>query len=149
MTLPEFEHTLDGVIACELLELSAECVRARVRVHEAIRQRFGVVHGGAYCAWAEMLASEATVVGVAADGNIAMGMSNSTQFLRAARDGVITAEGRVRRRGRNVWVWDVDFSDEQGALCAISRVTLAVRPAPEGGPKPLTVQTATQEEAPT
>ncbi|HEX4034234.1 MAG TPA: PaaI family thioesterase [Solirubrobacteraceae bacterium] len=142
MTLPEFERTLDGVIACELLELSAERVRARVRVHDAIRQRFGVVHGGAYCAWAEMLASEATVVGVAAEDKIAMGMSNSTQFLRAATDGMIMAEGRVRRRGRTVWVWDIDFTDERGALCAISRVTLAVRPAPEGGPRPLTPRPA-------
>ncbi|HEY7965453.1 MAG TPA: PaaI family thioesterase [Solirubrobacteraceae bacterium] len=150
MTLPEFERTLDGVIGCELLELNAERVRARVRVHEGMRQRFGVVHGGAYCAWAEMLASEATVVGVAAEGNIAMGISNSTQFLAAASDGVITAEGRVRRRGRTVWVWDIDFIDEQGRLCSISRVTLAVRPAPQGGPMPLAVSTAThQEEATT
>ena len=139
MTLPEFERTLDGVIGCELLELNAERVRARLRVHDAIRQRFGVVHGGAYCAWAEMLASEATVVGVAPEGKIAMGISNSTQFLRAASEGVIVAEGRVRRRGRSVWVWDVDFSDESGQLCAISRVTLAVRPAPEGGPRPLSL----------
>ena len=139
MTLPQFERTLDGVIGCELLELNAERVRARLRVHDAVRQRFGIVHGGAYCAWAEMLASEATVVGVAAEGNIAMGMSNSTQFLRAVSEGTITAEGRLRRRGRTVWVWDIDFSDEDGRLCAISRVTLAVRPAPDGDPRPLSL----------
>jgi len=145
MTLPEFKHTLDGVIGCELLELNAERVRARLAVHDGVRQRFGVVHGGTYCAWAEMLASEATVHGVAADGNIAMGISNSTQFLRPASTGVLSAEGRVRRRGRTVWVWDIDFTDEQGALCSISRVTLAVRPAPPGGPQPLQVPT-TQED---
>jgi 1,4-dihydroxy-2-naphthoyl-CoA hydrolase len=147
MTHAEFEGTLDGVIGCELLELSAERVRARVRVHDSIRQRFGVVHGGAYSAWAEMLASEATVVGVAAEGNIAMGISNSTQFLHAAREGVITAEGRVRRRGRTVWVWDIDFTDEQGRLCSISRVTLAVRPAPPGGPRPLAAPEAAGDQA--
>ena len=146
MTLPEFERTLDGVIGCELLELNAERVRARLQVHDGVRQRFGVVHGGAYCAWAEMLASEATVRGVAADGNIAMGIANSTQFLRPVSTGVLNAEGRVRRRGRSVWVWDIDFTDEQGALCSISRVTLAVRPAPPGAPRPLHAPTTTTQE---
>ena len=143
MTLPEFERTLDGLLGCELLELNAHSVRARLQVHDGVRQRFGVVHGGAYCAWAEMLASEATVHGVAADGNIAMGLANSTQFLRPASEGVISAEGRVRRSGRTIWVWDIDFTDEHGQLCSISRVTLAVRPAPPGGPKPLQLPTTT------
>ena len=139
MTLPEFERTLDGVLGCELLELNAERVRARLQIHDHVRQRFGVVHGGTYCAWAEMLASEATVHGVAEQGSIAMGLSNSTQFLHAARAGVLNAEGRVRRRGRTIWVWDIDFTDEDGRLCRVSRVTLAVRPAPPGGPRPLRV----------
>ncbi|HZL54112.1 MAG TPA: PaaI family thioesterase, partial [Solirubrobacteraceae bacterium] len=111
MTLPELERTLDGMLGYELLELNAQRARARLRIHDGVRQRFGVVHGGAYCACAEMLASEATVSCVAADGNIAMGLSNSTQFLRPASEGVISAEGRVRRSGRTVWVWDIDFTD--------------------------------------
>jgi 1,4-dihydroxy-2-naphthoyl-CoA hydrolase len=129
MTQPNFENTLDNVLGCELLELSPERVRASVRIHDRMRQRFGVVHGGAYCAWAEMLASEGTVRGVEAEGKIAMGLSNSTHFLRPLREGVITAEGRPRHRGRTTWVWDVDFTDEQGRLCSTSRVTIAVRPA--------------------
>jgi 1,4-dihydroxy-2-naphthoyl-CoA hydrolase len=129
MTQPDFENTLDDVLGCEFLELSPERVRASVRIHDRMRQRFGVVHGGAYCAWAEMLASEGTVRGVEAEGNIAMGLSNSTHFLRPLREGVITAEGRPRHRGRTTWVWDVDFTDEQGRLCSTSRVTIAVRPA--------------------
>jgi 1,4-dihydroxy-2-naphthoyl-CoA hydrolase len=66
-----------------------------------------------------------------------MGMSNSTSFLRPVREGVIIADGRPRHRGRSTWIWDVDFTEENGKLCATSRVTLAVRPAPEGGPRPL------------
>jgi 1,4-dihydroxy-2-naphthoyl-CoA hydrolase len=137
VSLLELEDTLDGVLGFELLELSGEHVRAQLRVHDRVRQRFGIVHGGAYCAIAEVLASEATVCGVAADGNIAMGMSNSTSFLRPVREGVIIADGRPRHRGRSTWIWDVDFTEENGKLCATSRVTLAVRPAPEGGPRPL------------
>ena len=40
MTLPEFKHTLDGVIGCELLELNAERVRARLAVLSEIPEEF-------------------------------------------------------------------------------------------------------------
>ena len=56
-----------------------------------MRQRFGLVHGGAYAALAEMLATEATVAHVYPDGFAAMGISNDTSFLRAARGASITA----------------------------------------------------------
>jgi 1,4-dihydroxy-2-naphthoyl-CoA hydrolase len=148
MTLPEFERTLDALLGCELLELSGERVRARLPVRDELRQRFGVVHGGTYCAWAEMLASEATVAGVAERGQTAMGMQNSTQFLRPVSDGVLHAEGSVRHRGRTVWVWDIDFTDEQRRLCAISRVTLAVRPAGPDGPRPLRLRHADGAQRP-
>jgi uncharacterized protein (TIGR00369 family) len=64
------------------------------------------------------------------DGMVAMGMSNHSTFLRPVAEGRIEAAARRRHRGRTTWIWDVDFSDEQGRLCATSRVTIAVRPAP-------------------
>ena len=39
-----------------------------------------------------------------------------------------TPRARPIHRGRTTWVWDVDFTDDEGRLCAVSRVTLAVRP---------------------
>ncbi|MEA2332650.1 MAG: 1,4-dihydroxy-2-naphthoyl-CoA hydrolase [Thermoleophilaceae bacterium] len=140
IAIPDFEHTLDGVIGFEVLEMSGERVRARLEVHDRVRQRFGVVHGGTFCAWAEVLASEATTCGVARRGSMAMGMSNATSFLRPVREGVIFADGRPRHRGRTTWVWDIDFVDAGGRLCSTSRVTLAVMPAPAEGARPLVVE---------
>jgi len=138
--IPDLASTLDGVIGFELLEMSGDRVRARLEVHDRVRQRFGVVHGGTYCAWAEVLASEATVCGVARRGSIAMGVSNATHFLRPVQDGVLHADGRPRHRGRSSWVWDIDFTDAGGRLCSTSRVTLAIVKAPEGGPRPLVAE---------
>jgi 1,4-dihydroxy-2-naphthoyl-CoA hydrolase len=90
-----------------------------------VRQRFGLVHGGAYAALAEMLATEATVRVV--HPRVAMGLSNDTSFLRGARGEWITARGRPRHRGRTTWVWEIDHTDDEGRLCAVSRVTIAVR----------------------
>jgi 1,4-dihydroxy-2-naphthoyl-CoA hydrolase len=93
-----------------------------------VRQRFGLVHGGAYAALAEMIATEGTVASVYKDGFAAMGTSNDTSFLKPARGAAITATARARHRGRTTWVWEVDHTDDEGRLCAVSRVTIAVRP---------------------
>ncbi len=123
--------TLDGTLGFELLEAQEDRALGRFAVTDSVRQPMGVVHGGAYAAMAEMLASATTWLHVRGDGNIAMGQSNDTSFLRPVFSGTVHAEGRRRHRGRTSWVWEVDFTDDEGRLCAMSRVTLAVRPAPK------------------
>jgi 1,4-dihydroxy-2-naphthoyl-CoA hydrolase len=124
------EGTLDDVLGFELLEANGERCRARCAAEPRVRQPMGLVHGGAYAALAEAMVSWATVVAVAPSGNFAVGQSNNTTFLRPITGGYVNAEGTPRHRGRTTWVWDVDFTDDDGRVCAVSRVTLAVRPAP-------------------
>ncbi|HWK26438.1 MAG TPA: PaaI family thioesterase [Solirubrobacter sp.] len=119
---------LDGVLGFEVVSISDGEAVGRFRIQDRVRQRFGLVHGGAYAALAEMLATEATVARVHADGFAAMGMSNDTSFLKPARGEWITARARARHRGRTTWVWEVDHCDDEQRLVATSRVTIAVRP---------------------
>jgi len=119
---------LDGVLGFEVVEIAEDHAVARFPVQDRVRQRFGLVHGGAYAALAEMLATEATVAHVYKDGFAAMGVSNDTSFLKPARGAFITARARRRHRGRTTWVWEIDHTDGEDRLCAISRVTIAVRP---------------------
>jgi 1,4-dihydroxy-2-naphthoyl-CoA hydrolase len=121
---------LDQVLGFELLGWDDEKARGRFSVENRVRQPFGIVHGGAYAALAETLASIATHTAVSGEGNLAMGQANHTSFLRPVSSGIVTAEARRRHRGRTSWIWDVDFRDEQDRLCAVTRVTMAVRPAP-------------------
>ena len=83
---------------------------------------------------AESMASLATALGVAEQGYMAMGLSNSTSFLRPITEGVVEAVAARMHRGRTTWVWDVRFTDSQDRLCALTRMTIAVRPAPDGQP---------------
>ena len=124
------EGTLDDVLGFELLEADGNRCVARVPVERRIQQPFGLVHGGTYAALAETMVSWATVIAVAPKGNLAVGQSNSTTFLRPVTEGHVNAEGTPRHRGRTTWIWDVEFTDDGGRVCALSRVTLAVRPAP-------------------
>ena len=122
-------RTLDGVLGFEILDAQEEHARGRFQVTDAVRQPFGIVHGGAYAAMAETLASATTYFAVHADGDAAMGQSNDTSFLRPVAEGTVHAVARCRHRGRTTWVWEVEFTDDEGLLCALSRITLAVRPA--------------------
>jgi len=127
------ERTLDGTLGFELLESSEERARGRVAVSDRVRQPFGIVHGGVYAALAESITSIATYHAVADEGMIAVGSSNHTSFLRPVTEGTVHAEARRRHRGRTTWIWEVDITDDEGRLCAMSRVSLAVRPAPPAG----------------
>jgi 1,4-dihydroxy-2-naphthoyl-CoA hydrolase len=124
------ERTFDGVLGFELHEWDDEHAVGRFAVEDRVRQPFGIVHGGAYAGLAEWIVSVATHSAVADDGQVAMGQTNNTSFLRPVSAGTISAEARCRHRGRTSWVWDVDFTDDQGRLTAVTRVTMAVRPVP-------------------
>ena len=127
----------DGLYGLELLDYSDTEVRAQVTVGEQLKQAAGLLHGGVYAAMAEAMASLATAGAVAPEGNTAMGLSNSTSFLRPITEGVVHARATRLHRGRTTWVWDVSFSDDAGRTCAVTRMTIAVRP-PRDGQSPAT-----------
>lgn len=116
----------------ELLDVGEEQVSAQVQVREEIKQPAGLVHGGVYASIAESMTSLATALAVLPQGETAMGLSNSTSFLRPVTEGVVHAEATRLHRGRTTWVWDVRFSDDAGRTCAVTRMTIAVRPLPDG-----------------
>jgi uncharacterized protein (TIGR00369 family) len=142
MGKPSAEHLdasvrgFDRLYGLELLEYGEEHVSAQVRVRDELKQPAGLVHGGVYASIAESLASLATAVAVLPLGETAMGLSNSTSFLRPITEGVIHAEATRVHRGRTTWVWDVRFTDDAGRTCAITRMTIAVRPLRDGQAPP-------------
>jgi len=120
----------DRLYGLEFLEVSEERVRARVLVRDELKQPLGLIHGGVYASLAESVTSVATAVVVVQEGNMATGMSNATNFLRPITEGYIHALAKRLRRGRTTWVWDVSMSDDAERICAITRMTIAVRPQP-------------------
>ncbi len=108
----------DRLYGLEFTACSDTEVRARLEVREEVTQPYGLIHGGVYASMAESMASLATALGVAEQGCMAMGLSNSTSFLRPITEGVVEAVATRMHRGRTTWVWDVRFTDSQERLCA-------------------------------
>lgn len=122
----------DELIGTEWLEIGDQIATARIAVRPELTQPHGLVHGGVYAALAESVCSRATATAVWPDGKIAMGQSNHTSLLRPVTEGQITAMATRKHRGRSTWIWEVELTDDQGRLCALVRMTLAVRPRPAG-----------------
>jgi 1,4-dihydroxy-2-naphthoyl-CoA hydrolase len=117
----------DGLYGLEITDLSDEIVRGQVTVRTELTQPAGLVHGGVYASIAEALASWGTMVGVVEHGQVAMGLSNQTSFLRPITHGSVHAVAIRKHRGRTTWVWEVEMSDDEGRLCVLTRMTIAVR----------------------
>ena len=121
---------LGAAIGVEYLDFDETTASARLLVTDAVRQPHGIVHGGAYSVIAEGLCSYATGAAVLGDDLVAMGQANQATFIRPISEGHIHADATVRHRGRTTWIWDCEFTDDQGRLCAMVRMTVAVRPRP-------------------
>jgi 1,4-dihydroxy-2-naphthoyl-CoA hydrolase len=137
MTMPSAEELngllrgYDRLYGLEFLELSEAAARARVLVRDELKQPLGLLHGGVYASFAESVTSLATAAVVVPEGNMATGLSNSTNFLRPIIDGWVHALATRLHRGRTTWVWDVRMSDDADRTCAVTRMTIAVRPLPD------------------
>jgi uncharacterized protein (TIGR00369 family) len=115
-------------IGTEWVAFDPDEARASIAVEDHHKQPYGIVHGGVYATLAESICSAATYAAVRDEGMVAIGQANSTTFLHPVRKGTITAIARARQRGRTTWVWDVECLDSEDRVCALVRMTIAVRP---------------------
>jgi len=126
------ERTFDALYGLEILSHDAQEARGQVAVSDQVKQPMGLVHGGVFASIAESLTSMATASAVWDQGKSAQGLSNQTSFLRPITEGTVHAVARRRHRGRTTWVWEVEITDDQERLCALVRMTIAVRDRPAG-----------------
>ena len=129
------QSNFDAHLGTEWIKLDPDDARARIELRDELRQPYGIMHGGVYSSLVESLCSYATAAAVYKDGNIAMGQSIEVSFVRpVVGSGHAEARAVARHRGRTTWVWQVEIVDDDGHLCALAKMTMAVRPAPEGAP---------------
>ncbi|MEU3454290.1 PaaI family thioesterase [Micromonospora sp. NPDC006766] len=104
-------------------EVSGDRVVIRWRVRPELHQPYGIQHGGVYCSVVETAASVGAARWLGDQGQV-VGVSNQTDFLRAVRDGELTAIGTPIHRGRSQQLWAVEITDENDRLVARGQVRL-------------------------
>jgi uncharacterized protein (TIGR00369 family) len=129
-----YRSAIDDFVGLRITSVEDAEVRASFDMRPELTGLVSIIHGGVYAAIAESMAGVATMTAVAPLGMGTAGMSNAASFLRPISEGHVEVVARRRHRGRTTWIWDVEFLDEAERVCALVRLTLAVRPSgPEVG----------------
>ncbi len=121
----------DELIGTEWLDDDPERARVRLKVRDELRQPVGLLHGGVLSTLVESVCSGATALALAEQGMIVMGQSIDVSFLRPTTSGEVEVIARARHRGRTTWVWEAEAHNSDGKLCALARMTIAVRSRPD------------------
>ncbi|WBB82328.1 PaaI family thioesterase [Micromonospora sp. WMMD882] len=111
------------MLGLEIAAADGDRVVIRWRVRPELRQPYGIQHGGVYCAVVETAASVGAAIWLGDRGRV-VGVANQTDFLRAVRDGELTAVGTPLHRGRSQQLWQVEIRDEADRLVARGQVRL-------------------------
>ncbi|MEZ5139119.1 MAG: PaaI family thioesterase [Acidimicrobiales bacterium] len=105
-------------------EISATRVVGHVEIDERHHTPWGIVHGGVYATAIESAASIGASSAVRAAGQVAVGLTNTTHFLRSITHGTAAVEATALNQGRTQQLWQVDVRDERGRLLAHGEVRL-------------------------
>jgi 1,4-dihydroxy-2-naphthoyl-CoA hydrolase len=129
-TLESMQARLDplfpGLMGVKLIELTPERVVAEMVVRADLCTAGGILHGGAYMAFADAIGAVGTVLNLPA-GRGTTTTDSSTKFIAGAKQGtVVRGESVALHRGRTTMVWQTSITNEAGKLCAVVTQTQLV-----------------------
>ena len=115
-----------GLMGVRLVTLEPERVVAELVVRPDLCTAGGIMHGGAYMAFADTLGAVGTVLNLP-QGKRTTTTDSSTKFIGGARvDTTVTAESVALHRGRTTMVWQTTIRSQEDKLCAVVTQTQLV-----------------------
>lgn len=115
-----------GLMGVRLTELAPERVVAQMEVRPDLCTAGGILHGGAYMAFADTLGAVGTIINLP-EGKRTTTTDSSTKFIAGARVGTtVTGTSVALHRGRTTQVWQTTVTNADGKLCAVVTQTQLV-----------------------
>jgi 1,4-dihydroxy-2-naphthoyl-CoA hydrolase len=105
-------------------EITGSRVTGHLQLGPGHHTPWGIVHGGVYTTAVESAASVGASSAVRNQGQVAVGLTNTTHFLRPVTSGRVNVEATALSQGRTQQLWRVDITDEAGKLVAHGEVRL-------------------------
>jgi 1,4-dihydroxy-2-naphthoyl-CoA hydrolase len=120
-----------GTMGVRLVAVEPEKVTAEMEVRADLCTAGGILHGGAYMAFADTLGAVGTIVNLE-KGKRTTTTDSSTKFIAGARLGTtVTGESVALHRGRSTQVWQTSVRNAEGKLCAVvTQTQLVLDPVP-------------------
>ncbi len=120
------EPLFPGLMGIRLIEVTPQRVVAELPVRADLCTAGGILHGGAYMAFADTLGAVGTVLNLPA-GKRTTTTDSGTKFMAGARLGTtVTGESLALHRGRTTMVWQTSIRNANGKLCALVTQTQLV-----------------------
>ncbi len=118
-----------GLMGVKLTVVEPDRIVAEMPVRADLCTGGGILHGGAYMAFADTLGAVGTVVNLP-PGKRTTTTDSSTKFIAGAKFGtVVTGESIALHKGRTTMVWQTTVRNEAGKLCAVVTQTQLVMDA--------------------
>ncbi|MGC2372848.1 MAG: PaaI family thioesterase [Solirubrobacteraceae bacterium] len=115
-----------ALIGVVLLDARPELVRGRLDFSPQCCTAGGVIHGGALMALADTCGGICAFLNLP-DGAIGTAtIESKTNFMRAVREGPVTASTRPLHIGRTIIVLETEITSEDGSLAAKTTQTQAL-----------------------
>ncbi|GAA1715731.1 MAG: PaaI family thioesterase [Dietzia sp.] len=113
-------------------EVTATSLRGHALLGEDHLTAWGTVHGGVYASIVESAGGAGAGAAVADRGQIAVGVHNGTDFLRASTGGRVDVSAEALFQGRGQQLWDVVIrQSESGTVLARGQLRLQNVPRPD------------------
>jgi uncharacterized protein (TIGR00369 family) len=119
---------LPGLLGLRLVSAEPDRVIAELEVRPNLCTTGGVLHGGAYMAFADTLGAVGTFLNLP-QGSRTTTTDSSTKFIAAAAvNTTVVGESIALHRGRTTMVWQTMIKRADGKLCAVVTQTQLVIP---------------------
>jgi uncharacterized protein (TIGR00369 family) len=116
----------DRAMGLVVVSLTPDALTTELEVGDQHLQPYGLVHGGVYAGMIEASCSIGAALNVMPEGKNAVGLENSTSFLRAVRSGKLSCTARPLNRSKRSHVWEAEVRDDSDRLVASGRVRMLI-----------------------
>lgn len=103
-------------------KITDNSLEATLALDHRTQQPWGLLHGGVSAALAETLGSAGASL-TCDENHLAVGSELNISHLKSIKKGAVTGVTKPLHLGGSSQVWQIEIFDEEGNLCAISRLT--------------------------
>jgi 1,4-dihydroxy-2-naphthoyl-CoA hydrolase len=120
------ENTMVSNCGIKITEITDRTLIGTMPADDRNKQPFGIVHGGANCVLAESLGSIAANLTCNPKEAHAVGLSITTNHIKAVRNGSVRGVASPTHIGRTTQVWNIETFNDADQLTSTTNLTMAI-----------------------
>lgn len=120
------ENTMVSHLDIKITQINDDSLVGVMPVSDKVKQPYGIVHGGANCVLAETLGSIAANMTLDYKKSHAVGLSITTNHIKAVRNGVVKGVAKAVHLGGKTQVWEIKTYNDSEQLTSTTNLTMAV-----------------------